>query len=213
MDILDSNNEIYLAGVFKTKFEHDYDIDGKLFLSAQMEVMRLSKEMDMVKIVVPEDMFPDDVDFTDVYAEIYGSYRTYKKDVEGKKRQVPSILAKDVVPWKDCQLPKISATQNNRIHLRGTLQCKPIFRTTPKKRKITELVIAVERNSGKFDYIPCIAWNEDAVKASKFKANDEIQLSGRIQSRIYTQNGKPRQVNEISIRELGLVGSGPKRIA
>lgn len=213
MDILDSNNEVYLAGIFKTKFEHDYDIDGKVFFSAQMEVMRLSKEIDTVKIVVPEDMFSNGMDFTDVYAEVYGSYRTYKKDIEGRKRQVPSVLAKDVVSWKDCPLPQISATRNNRIHLRGTLQHKPIFRITPKKRKITELVIAVERNSGKFDYIPCITWNENAVKAAKFEANDEIQISGRIQSRIYMQNGEPYQVNEISIRKLGLVGSGSERIA
>lgn len=213
MNILDSNNEVYLAGFFKTKFEHDYNIGDMIFLSAQMEVMRLSKETDMIKIVVPEDMIPYGTDFTDVYAEVYGSYRTYKKDIEGRKHQVPSILAKDVVPWKNCLLPKISATKNNIIHLQGTLQCKPIFRTTPKKREITELVIAVERNSGKYDYIPCIAWNENAATAAKFKVNNEIQVSGRIQSRIYTQNGKPYQVNEISIRKLGLVGSGPELIA
>lgn len=213
MDILDSNNEVYLAGVFKTKFEHDYDIDGKIFLSAQMEVKRLSKEVDIVKIVVPEDMFPNGVDYTDVYAEVFGSYRTYKRNIKGRKRQVPSILAKDVVPWKDCPLPQVSATQNNRIHLQGTLQQKPIFRLTPKKREITELVIAVERNSGKFDYIPCITWNENAIKAATFKQNDKIQLSGRIQSRIYVQNGEPYQVNEISIRTLDLVGQKSELLA
>lgn len=202
MNIVKNCNDVYLAGVIKTNFAFDYKIGEKNFYSAQMEVMRLSKEVDIIKIVIPAEMLSFNTDYTDVYAEVYGSYRTYKKDVNGRKRLVPSVFVKDLIPWYNSSLPRVSALKNNQIVLSGRVIQQPVFRVTPKKREITELMVAIERKSGKNDYIPCIAWNENAIKAAAFMINEEVQLTGRIQSRIYLQNGESYQVNEISVRKL-----------
>ena len=43
---------------------------------------------------------------------------------------------------------------------------RPIYRTTPFGREITDVLIAVNRSYNKSDYIPSIAWEEmqDFVK-------------------------------------------------
>lgn len=97
------------------------------------------------------------------------SSRTYKKEVDGRKRQVPSAFVKDFILWDNRSFPKVSAMKNNQILVRGTVNQEPLFRVTPKGRKITELLVVVGRASGKSDYIPCIAWNENAAIAANLK--------------------------------------------
>lgn len=160
----------------------------------------------MIKIVIPAEMLSSDTEYTDVYAEVYGSYRTFKKMVDGRKRLVPSVFVRELTPWYDYMFPKVSATKNNRILLSGEICEQPVFRVTPKQREITELLIAAERKSGEFDYIPCIVWNKNAFEAAELKTDDVVQLLGRIQSRIYLQNGEPYRINEISVRKLAPMG-------
>lgn len=197
-----NNNDVYLAGTITTDFTFDHEIHGKVFYGALMEVSRLSTDVDTVKIIIEEDKLQPDIEYVGVYAEVYGGYRTYKKFTYGKNRMMTSIYVKDFLPWGNSGIPRISAMKNNQIFLNGTVRKLPIYRSTPKNRKITELLVAVERKSGTCDFIPCIAWNQDAIEAAKLKLNDEIQLYGRIQSRIYLKEGEPRQVNEVSIRKL-----------
>lgn len=50
----------------------------------------------------------------------------------------------------------------NIIELTGYV-CKPtVYRTTPFKREICDVLIAVNRAYNKSDYIPCIAWGRNA---------------------------------------------------
>ena len=76
----------------------------------------------------------------------------------------------------------------NIIELTGYV-CKPtVYRTTPFKREICDVLIAVNRAYNKSDYIPCIAWGRNARFAGSLVVGDKITVSGRIQSREYQKN-------------------------
>ena len=62
---------------------------------------------------------------------------------------------------------------------------KPMYRTTPLGREITDLLIAVNRPYNKSDYIPAIAWGRNAKFAETLQIGQNIKIYGRIQSRTY----------------------------
>jgi single-stranded DNA-binding protein len=76
-------------------------------------------------------------------------------------------------------------TNPNKIELTGYVCKEPVYRTTPFKREICDLLVAVNRAYNKSDYIPCIAWGRNARFAKNFEVGEKIFVSGRIQSRVY----------------------------
>ena len=60
-----------------------------------------------------------------------------------------------------------------------------MYRSTPFGKQITDILVAVNRNYGKSDYIPVIFWGTNAVKAADLQIGSHISISGRIQSREY----------------------------
>lgn len=93
---------------------------------------------------------------------------------------------------------------DNTITLTGYLCKSPNYRTTPAGRQITDLLLAVNREDYKSDYIPCIAWGKNAQKATQYKIGDKITITGRIQSRQYLKNDTTQTTIEISVTKLSL---------
>ena len=81
---------------------------------------------------------------------------------------------------------------------------KPVYRTTPFGREITDMLVAVNRNYGKSDYIPCIAWGRNAKFAGNLEVGDNIELWGRIQSRIYIKRDENGEAEERTAYEVSL---------
>ena len=73
----------------------------------------------------------------------------------------------------------------NEIILTGHICKEPIFRTTPFKREICDVLLAVNRNYNKSDYLPCICWGRNARYCKDLQIGDKITIHGRIQSREY----------------------------
>ena len=102
----------------------------------------------------------------------------------------------------------------NLITLKGYLCKEPIFRTTPFKREITDILLAVNRAYNKSDYIPAIAWGRNARFVKDLPVGTKLEIEGRIQSRIYqkklseTQTGQ-RTAYEISISQLKIIENEP----
>ncbi len=71
-----------------------------------------------------------------------------------------------------------------------------MFRTTPRGKKIADLLVAVNSPDPKCpNYIPCIAWGKSAYLADTVEPGYRIRLEGRIQSReyektLYGENGE-----------------------
>ena len=94
----------------------------------------------------------------------------------------------------------------NRILLTGRLCKTPILRRTPLGRCICDLMLAAPRRYGRTDYLPLIAWGRLAVNAAVLPVGAEVEIEGRIQSRVYTKvvDGVPhrRTAYEVSVMHL-----------
>ena len=62
-----------------------------------------------------------------------------------------------------------------------------IYRTTPFSREICDVLLAVNRKFNKSDYIPCIAWGNNAQIVSQMGVPTNLKIVGRIQSREYSK--------------------------
>ena len=76
----------------------------------------------------------------------------------------------------------------NSVTLTGCICRETVFRTTPFGREITDMLIAVNRDYKKADYIPCIAWGGAAHAAKELCIGARVRIEGRLQSRQYTKN-------------------------
>jgi single-stranded DNA-binding protein len=99
----------------------------------------------------------------------------------------------------------------NQIYLDGYICKKPVYRTTPFGREITDMLLAVNRPYNKSDYIPCIAWGRNARYSENLKVGDRIRIWGRIQSRDYQKKISEDEVitrtaYEVSISKMEVFG-------
>ncbi|MEG1395272.1 MAG: single-stranded DNA-binding protein, partial [Clostridia bacterium] len=85
-------------------------------------------------------------------------------------------------------LPVDELTNPNFIEITGFVCKKPIYRMTPFKREICDVLIAVNRAYNKSDYIPCIMWGRNARYIQNMPIGEKITICGRIQSRSYVKS-------------------------
>ncbi len=105
------------------------------------------------------------------------------------------------------ELDEGDAESPNIIELEGFVCKPPVYRTTPFKREICDLLLAVNRAYNKSDYIPAIAWGRNARYAGEFAVGEKIAVTGRIQSRVYQktlENGsvEERVAYEVSVSKI-----------
>jgi single-stranded DNA-binding protein len=107
-----------------------------------------------------------------------GQFRSYNKIEDGRSRLILTVFVREFTDADEGRNP-------NTVELRGYVCKPPIFRITPFKREICDILIAVNRAYNKSDYIPCIAWGRNARYAGNFGVGDRVEVFGRIQSREY----------------------------
>ena len=64
----------------------------------------------------------------------------------------------------------------------------------------------MNRPYGRSDYLPCIAWGQNARLVSTWNVGDKVRLTGRLQSRDYIKNlggsDQRRVAYEVSVSEI-----------
>ena len=122
---------------------------------------------------------------------IEGQFRSSNRKEEGeaKGHLYLSIFVESIEP-------ESSTYKVNEVRLHGHLCKDPHFRMTPTGREICDLLLAVNRNYDRCDYIPCVTWGRDAKFANEFKTGDGFFITGRLQSRVYR-----KRINETEMIE------------
>ena len=153
------------------------------FFSAFMEIKRLSGSADVIPVTISEKLIISNNISDGAFARIDGQLRSYNYYLkinnltENRRRKlIVTAFCKNIFPFDGYV---------NDVQLDGFVCKKPIYRSTPFGKQITDLLVAVNRNYGKSDYIPVIFWGANALKASELSIGSHIVLSGRIQSREY----------------------------
>ena len=204
MSRLIENNKVRIVGEIVGQFEYSHEVFGENFYIGQLKIERTSGILDFIPITVSDRMVDVSADWNGIFVEIEGSFRSYNKKDEEKRKLLLSVFVRDFN-----QLENASYNDND-VELDGYICKEVIYRKTPLGREVADLLIAVNRPYGKSDYIPCIAWGRNAVYSAELEVGTRIKLYGRIQSREYAKRisgteTETRTAYEVSVSKLEVV--------
>lgn len=216
IDKIMDTNSVRLVGKVASGKVFSHEMYGEGFYIIDLEVPRLSDSVDLLPVTISERLMVDMDLSLDQYVIIEGQLRSYNRYIDNSNRLVLTIFAKDIYIPEEEELTE-ALRKPNEIYLDGYICKKPIYRTTPFGREITDILIAVNRSYNKSDYIPCIAWGRNARFCEKMLVGDHIKLWGRIQSREYQKKLPTGEVDkkiafEVSVSKLEYVENDNNRL-
>ena len=150
-----------------------------------VKVSRFSENFDEVPVIVAKKLIVHMRLKESSYVKIEGRVHTGTYTKDGQKHKNVYVQAEDLkLLTKDAY---DSIEDKNRVLLSGRICQLPRLRETNSGRRITDLMVVVDRGYSKksFDYIPCIAWGANASAASHLREGDAIILAGGFQSSKY----------------------------
>jgi single-stranded DNA-binding protein len=182
------NNKVCLYGKICDTPVFSHEVMGEGFYDLSLAVKRLSGQEDIVPVTISERLMQERAFAPGEEIGITGQMRSYNKLTNGRSKLILRVFVREIDEG-DSENPNV-------IELEGFICKPPVYRTTPFKREITDMLVAINRAYNKSDYIPAIAWGRNARYAGGFEVGDKIRLSGRIQSRVYQ-----KQLDDGSIEE------------
>ncbi|GFI61339.1 single-stranded DNA-binding protein A [Clostridiales bacterium] len=192
------NNYVCLSGNVSEECVFSHEVYGEGFYIFKVDVKRLSDNADTLPVTVSDRLIDVDSLKKGMKVNVIGQMRSYNHYSSKKNRLILTTFAREIAV--DDEL-----LQNpNEIFLNGFLCKPPVYRTTPFGREITDMLIAVNRAYGKSDYIPCIAWGRNAKFASGLEVGSNVELWGRIQSRIYQKRMEDGETEERTAYEVSI---------
>lgn len=193
------NNTVVLLGGLAKKFEYSHSIKKENFYTTTIRIQRLSGINDEIPIFVSDRLIDVYRDWRSEFMYIQGEYRS--RNCNGHLQLY--VFAQDIYPVIDIDY-------ENVVILDGYLCKKPYFRETPLGKEITDILIAINRENGRTDYIPCICWGRNARFADGIEVGTHIKITGRIQSREYQKRisedeYETKTAYEVSISKLEVI--------
>lgn len=173
-------NGLFMRGRLIEPLTAEHEAYGETLYLGKIEIMRLSGTADTLPITVPGRLMRDFR--TGDTIELSGELRSYNRQIGGTNRLLLRPFARRI----ECCLADCGHV--NSVILTGCICRETVFRTTPFGREITDMLIAVNRDYKKADYIPCIAWGGAAHAAKELCIGARVRIEGRLQSRQYTKN-------------------------
>lgn len=169
--------KIELSGEIVVEPTFNHESKGEKFFEMEIGVKRKSETVDYIPVVVSEYVMSEEYKAGNMFHMI-GEVRTHNwKDDRGKNHMKLFAFVKEVLEAVDDYI--------NRFEMDGYVVKHPNYRKTPLGKEVTDLLIASNRAFGHSDYIPCIAWNRNAIKSGNYKVGTKVQTTGRLQSREY----------------------------
>jgi Single-stranded DNA-binding protein len=201
------NNVVTICGKIVSNLQFSHEVYGEGFYYFMVDVPRLSDSFDKIPVTVSERLITKQKLEIGKMIEVEGQFRSYNSFTGEGNRLILTVFAREINFIDDESRIK----NPNQIYLNGYICKRPIYRTTPFGREITDLLIAVNRPYNKSDYIPCIAWGRNARYAENLEIGRNVKVWGRIQSREYQkklENGEVinKIAYEISISKMEILG-------
>ena len=197
MDEVFATNRAELCGIATAEPRYSHESRGIRFFTFPLQTRRLSGTPDTVNIVLRESMLPTDGLLEAGPVRITGELRSFNNKSGVGNRLVLTIFARELEPGGE---------DENRISLTGTVCKLPTLRVTPMGREICDVILAVPRRYRRSDYIPVIAWGQQARDTALAAVGTQLAVRGRLQSRAYTKviDGESfqRQAFEVSAADI-----------
>lgn len=181
---------INISGKITTKIEYSHEVLGEKFYKFNISSQRLSGNVDVIPCIASEVLIAELN--TNDEVTINGDIRTRNVEIEGQSRKRLDVFVfvtevGEYVPNK------------NYVEMTGYICKEPVYRETPLNRQICDIFVAVNRAYHKSDYVPCICWGRNAIKASYLEIGEKVTLLGRLQSREYIKGDVTKVTYEVSV--------------
>jgi len=173
-----NNNKVTLSGTIVEEPKFSHEVFGEAFFESKIAVPRLSEQLDILPITISEHLLKDYNISSGSVVSCTGQFRSYNKLDGEKSKLMLTVFIREIIETNGEIFP-------NEIELSGFICKSPMYRTTPFKREICDMLVAVNRAYNKSDYIPCIAWGRNARFVKNMQVGESVQVVGRIQSREY----------------------------
>lgn len=194
-------NSAVLKGTLAGRPVFSHAVRQEAFWRFPLEVERLSGTTDRINILARQELLEGLGIEEGEKLVVTGQVRSFNNRSGQGSRLVITVLAQDIV-FAD-------GADANSVRLIGNLCRRPVLRRTPLGRDISDILLAVQRRYGRYDYLPCIAWGRQAEEAAGWQAHSRVLLTGRIQSRNYIKmldtGSEERTAYEISAVSLRLI--------
>lgn len=207
-EIQTPNNNVIICGIVSKEPEFSHNLFGEGFYIFKLSIDRLSDKSDILPVTVSERLIDISKIKLGQRVNINGQIRSYNNYIELEKRNklIITIFAKEINIICDNDE---TYCDTNEVFLNGFICKKPIYRTTPFGREISDILLAVNRSYNKSDYIPCISWGRNAKFCKSLDVGSNVKISGRLQSRIYQKKISENEIiqkvaYEISITKIEL---------
>lgn len=178
-----NNNTVQLSGEIVTLPEFSHEVYGEGFYTVKVASKRSSGNVDVLPVSVSERLVDLQSLKVGTYIAVTGQMRTFNKkdDKSDKPHLIMTVFAREL------EFVDSPEEDVNEVYLNGYLCKTPNYRTTPLGREICDVLIAVNRTYGKSDYIPAVTWGRNASYASSLNVGTQIEVFGRLQSRVYNK--------------------------
>lgn len=194
------NNQVSIVGEIISDFQYSHEVYGEGFYMVEVAVSRLSNFSDYIPLMISERLIDTSQSYIGQKVYVTGQFRSYNRHEELKNRLVLSVFVREIEFIEE----ETEEMKSNQILLDGYICKDPIYRKTPLGREIADLLVAVNRSSGKSDYIPCICWGRNARFAARFEVGVHVQIWGRIQSREYVKRLNEDEVEKRTAYEVSV---------
>lgn len=185
-------NKIVLAGLVTEEPIFSHEVHGEKFYRFRLLSSRQSGNCDVLVCIVPEIIKNGISEGNKV--KVLGEIRTRNVHEDDKSHLEVTVFVKEVLLYEK---------DENNVELDGFICKEPVYRETPFGRQITDLIVASNRERNyKSDYIPCIAWGRNSIRASEFNVGTRVKVSGRLQSRGYNKKIDDEKYEERTAYEL-----------
>lgn len=196
-----ANNIVCVTGVLDCQFSYSHESYGEKFFKSLVKNTRYSGVDDVIPIIISERLLDGKMSLVGCRVITQGEFRSRNYKDENGSRHVELYLFVNYI-----SVAQDTDDDMNVVTLDGEITKDPVLRMTPSGREIADIILKVERGSGKFDYIPCICWGRTAhFVGFNLAKSDRIRIFGRVQSREYEKEGKTKVAYEVSVTKIDAV--------
>lgn len=173
-------NSAKLTGIMLTSLVYSHSTGKKVYFKGTLGVTRTSGKVDQISVVVCDRAVSGLPDLQGKLVAITGQVSTYNYS-DGEKCHLKVELFAHHIDVLE------TGEHSNKVSLSGDVCKPPVFRVTPSGREICDVMLAVNRSSGRASYVPCIFWGADARKVRELISGTHLSVHGRFQSRDYNK--------------------------
>ena len=196
-------NQVALAGTLTEEFSFCRRGRAVSYYSNTICILRNTGSEFTIPVLVPQTWIPLSVSNQGRFVEIRGQFRSYNYTEGDKARTAMQVFAQQMNPkGRFRSLPCM-----DQIFLDGFVCKMPSSRINRNNKRVTSVILAVNRSYARTDYIPCVFRDDTAAAAAAFYPGVHLAVWGEIQSRVYEKRpacGEPEYhtVYEVSVQHM-----------